>query len=204
MEDTVLGMLATYNVGWPCSDCRSGTVAPARRGMLRSVLDAFMQPPRLGRGNAALQSPYRDTQQVVGGGPRLSLVSSGRVGKETNHVKYQLSSVTRLAATALLVGLAVVACGRPNDAGGNQTANSTPVAQQSQADQGAATLAPTPVDAATSVPATSDTTTDSAAAAAPSAAAGTADPLDNQLSNLQNLLNGVNGSLSGSDTSGGE
>jgi hypothetical protein len=155
-------------------------------------------------GIAALQSPYRGTQQVVGGGIRLSLVSSDRVGKETNHLNSQLSSVTRLAATALLVGLAVVACGRPNDSGGNQTAGSTPVAQQSQADQAAATLAPTPMDAATSVPAASDAATDSAAAAVPSAAAWAADPLDTQLSNLENLLNGVNGSLSGSDTSGGE
>lgn len=119
-------------------------------------------------------------------------------------MKYQLSSVTRFAATALLVGLAVVACGRPNEAGGNQTPDSTPVAQQSQADQATPTLAPTPTDAATSVPAPSDAATDSAAAAAPSAAAGTADQLDTQISNLENLLNGVNGSLSGSDTSGGE
>ncbi|HEX7497079.1 MAG TPA: hypothetical protein VF344_01245 [Candidatus Limnocylindrales bacterium] len=116
----------------------------------------------------------------------------------------QLSSVTRLAATALLVGLAVVACGRPNDAGGNQTADSTPVVQQSQADQAAASLVPTPMDAATDAPAPADAPTDSAAAAAPSAATGTADPLDTQISNLENLLNGVNGSLSGSDTSGGE
>jgi len=140
----------------------------------------------------------------VGGGVRLSLVSSDRVGKETNHVKYQLSSVTKLAAAALLVSLSVVACGRPSDAGGNQAADSTPVAQQSQADPGAATLAPTPNDAATSVPAPSGAPTDSAAAAAPSGAARAADPLDTQISNLENLLNGVNGSLSGSDTSGGE
>ena len=215
MQDTVLGMSSTYNVGWPCSEYPSGTSAIARSGRFgsRRADAAVATGPRQGPGNgrprvvsgiAALQSPYRGRQQVVGGGVRLSLVSSDRVGKETNHVKYQLSSVTKLAAAALLVSLSVVACGRPNDAGGNTAADSTPVAQQSQADPGAATLAPTPIDAATSAPAPSGAPTDSAAAAAPSGAAGTADPLDTQISNLENLLNGVNGSLSGSDTSGGE
>jgi hypothetical protein len=136
----------------------------------------------------ALQSSYRGTEQVVDHGPRISIVNSDRVGKEINHVNRQLSSVTRLAAVALLFGIAVVACGKPNDAAGGQPAGPTPTVQQSQADQAPATLAPTP----TSAP------TDSAAAAA------TADPLDAQLSNLDTLLNGVNGSLSGSDASGGE
>ena len=136
----------------------------------------------------ALQSSYRGTEQVVDHGPRISIVSSDRVGKETNHVNRQLSSVTRLAAVALLFGIAVVACGKPNDAAGGQPAGPTPTVQQPQADQAPATLAPTP----TSAP------TDSASAAA------TADPLDAQLSNLDTLLNGVNGSLSGSDASGGE
>jgi hypothetical protein len=34
MQDTVLGMASTYNVGWPCSECRSGTLALARRARI--------------------------------------------------------------------------------------------------------------------------------------------------------------------------
>lgn len=108
-------------------------------------------------------------------------------------MNHQLSSATRLAAIVLLVGIAVVACGRPNGAADNQPASPTPAAQQSQAD---------PVGTDSAAP--GDAATDSAAQAASPAAAATADPLDTQLSNLDSLLNGVNGSLSGSDTSGGE
>jgi hypothetical protein len=107
-------------------------------------------------------------------------------------VNRRLTSVTRLAATALLVGIAVMACGKPNDATGGRPAGPTPTVQQSQADPAAATLAPTPIGAATDSP------------AATAAGAGASDPLDAQLSNLDNLLDGINGSLSGSDTSGGE
>jgi hypothetical protein len=148
----------------------------------------------------ALQSSYRDTERIVGGRPRISIVSSDRVGKETNQVNRQLTSVTRLAATALLVGLVAVACGQPGDATTGQPAVSTPAAQQSQADQAAATLAPTPISALTDSAAAA--TSPASAATAAGAAAG--DPLDAQLSNLDSLLNGINGSLSGSDTSGGE
>jgi hypothetical protein len=137
-------------------------------------------------------------------------------------VNRQLSSGTRLAATALLVGFAVAACGKPNDAAAGRPAGSTPAAQQSQADQAAATLAPTPSSLATdSAPSAAATDSATAAAspapaataaaaavppapAATAAEAATADPLDAQLSNLDSLLNGVNGSLSGSDASGGE
>ena len=114
----------------------------------------------------------------------------------------QLTSVTRFAATALLVGIAAMACGKPNDAAGGRPAGPTPTVQQSQADPAAATLAPTPISAATDSPAPTGAATDSPAATA--AGAGASDPLDAQLSNLDNLLDGINGSLSGSDTSGGE
>lgn len=110
----------------------------------------------------------------------------------------QLTSVTRFAATALLVGIAAMACGKPNSAAGDRPAGPTPTLQQSQVDQAAATLVPTPIDATTYSAAASP----DAAATAADAAAG--DPLDAQLSNLDNLLNGVKSSLSGSDTSGSE
>jgi hypothetical protein len=130
-------------------------------------------------------------------------VNSDRVGKETNHVNRHLSSAGRLAATALLVGVAVVACGRPNGAAQTQP-TAAPTAQQSVADQPAATVQPTAADAATDTPTPTAGATDPTGASSAPAAVTTADPLDAQLSNLDNLLNGVNGSLSGSDASGGE
>lgn len=112
----------------------------------------------------------------------------------------QFRRVTRLAATTLLVGVAVLACSKPTGTGSSQPAGSTLTALQSQTDQAAATLVLAPSDAATG---------SAAAAASPSAAttaagAAAGDPLDTQLSNLDDLLNGVNGSLSGSDASAGE
>jgi hypothetical protein len=118
-------------------------------------------------------------------------------------VNRQLNSVTRLAATALLLGTVGLACARPNDATGGQPAGPTSTTQQSPADQPTATLAPAPQDTATDAAAPTVAATDSPAAVGTSGAAA-ADPLDSQFSNLDNLLNGVNGSLSGSDTSGGE
>jgi len=112
-------------------------------------------------------------------------------------VHRQVSSVTRLAATALLVGLAVVGCARHGDSGTAQPADQSTVpaaAQPSEVAQSAPTLAPTPAPtpASTDSPAPSPTK----AATPTNAAAATADALDGQLSNLDNLLNGVNGSLS--------
>jgi len=115
-------------------------------------------------------------------------------------VNRQPTSVTRLAATALLVGVAVMACGKPNDATGGRPAGPTPTVQQSQADQAAATPAPT----STSVATYSAAATVAPVSEATTAGAAAGDPLDAQLSNLDSLLNGINGSLSGSDTSGGE
>lgn len=112
----------------------------------------------------------------------------------------QFRPVTRLAATALLVGVAVLACSKPTDTGSSQPAGSTPTALQSQTDQAAATLVPAPSYAATDSAAAS--ASPSADATAAGAAAG--DPLDTQLTDLDDLLNGVNGSLSGSDASAGE
>ena len=112
----------------------------------------------------------------------------------------QPTSVTRLAATALLVGVAVMACGKPNDATGGGPAGPTPTVQQSQADQTAATAAPTSTSAATY----SAAATAAPVSEATTAGAAAGDPLNTQLSNLDSLLNGINGSLSGSDTSGGE
>lgn len=121
----------------------------------------------------------------------------------------QASTVTVLAAAAMLFGAAVVGCARHE--GGATTAPAASI-QAAQATQAEATATP----AATIVDATPGATdsapspqpTDAAVPTAPSGvtAAATPDPLDGQLANIDQLINGVNGSLSGSDagTSGGE
>jgi hypothetical protein len=88
-------------------------------------------------------------------------------------------SVTRLAATALLVSVAVLGCATHNrtGAGAGQPAVSVPAAGPSQVVETAPTLTPTltPTPAAAS------------------------DSIDSQLSDLEKQLNGINGSLSGGD-----
>jgi hypothetical protein len=122
--------------------------------------------------------------------------------RETTQVDRHSSSVTRLAAVALLVGVAVVGCARHN--GAETTAAPTPAAQSSQVVQ----IASTPEPTATDIPALTDSASpgDSADPNATAAAPATPDPLDSELSNLNTLINGVNSSVSSGDagTSGGE
>ena len=118
----------------------------------------------------------------------------------------QVISITRLAATALLVGIAVVGCAKQGSGAGQPT-GSTPAALASHVASMASTLAPTPVGVATESPAATDTAaTDTAAPVGTTAPNATADPLDGSFSDLGNLLNGINSSLSGADAgaSGGE
>ncbi len=121
-----------------------------------------------------------------------------------------MSSVTKIAATALLVSIAAVGCARHDGAGSGQPPASTPpsaVAAQ-------ATTPPTlgdptaPAQLSIDQP-TAGTSTGPATSIQPvaaNAAAATPDPLDAQFSNLNDMLNGLNSSLSASDpaTSGGE
>jgi hypothetical protein len=121
--------------------------------------------------------------------------------REINQVDRQASSVTRLAAVALLVGIAVIGCARHD--GAVVPAGSTPAPQASQVDQ----AAPTPTDAAVDSAAPTDSASPSPSdVPSPSAAAAaTPDPLDSEISNLNNLINGVNSSLSGGGAgTGGE
>ena len=118
----------------------------------------------------------------------------------------QVISITRLAATALLVGIAVVGCAKQGSGAGQPT-GSTPAALASQVAPTAPTLAPTPVGVATDPAATRpgrDRRT--AAPVGTTTPNATADPLDGSFSDLGNLLNGINSSLSGADAgaSGGE
>jgi hypothetical protein len=121
--------------------------------------------------------------------------------REINQVHRQVSSVTGLAAVALLVGIAVIGCAKHD--GAPATAGSTPAAVSSQVDQ--PTFALTPDASDTPAPADSASPSPSSDAAASNAPA-TPDPLDSEINALNNLINGVNGSVSGSDTgaSGGE
>jgi hypothetical protein len=103
----------------------------------------------------------------------------------------QVSLTTRLAATALLVGVAVIGCGHGN-AGSTQTA--TPAAQSSQIDQAGPSVSP---DASASA-------SDSAVPSAAINPAATPDPLDSPLNSVNQLLNGINSSLQDSGSGGGE
>lgn len=107
----------------------------------------------------------------------------------------EISVTTRLAATLLLVSIAAVGCAgqsRPST-GLSGDPISTP---SSQVDQATPTLAPSPSDA----PSESPAPVDSASAIQGGSAVATPDPLDSQLSGLDNLLNGLNSSLSSSDS----
>jgi hypothetical protein len=100
------------------------------------------------------------------------------------------TSVTRLAATALLVGAAVLGCANHNGTRSGQPVPA-PVAQPSQVVGLTPTLAPTPVDSPAPNP-----TNVPGATAAPAAAS---DSIDSQLSDLEKQLNAIDGSLSGGD-----
>ena len=108
----------------------------------------------------------------------------------------QVSLTTRLAATVLLVGVAVVGCGHGN-AGSSQVAGSTPTAQSSQVDQAGPSTSPDVSPSAT------DSAAPSASAMAVNPVA-TPDPLDSPLNNVNQLLNGINSSLQDSGSGGGE
>lgn len=131
----------------------------------------------------------------------------------------QVSSVARLATAALIVGMVVTACA--GHGGAQATAGSTPApaTQAGQVDQAAAAASSPSAAAAagSATPASSVIAGQSSGAASSGAASSgsattsgapkaTPDPLTGQISNLNNILNGINSSLSGSDagTSGGE
>jgi hypothetical protein len=129
-------------------------------------------------------------------------------------VNRQKSSTTRFAVTVLVIGLVALAgaaCGRH----GTPAATGTPVASQIASGTGA-TIS---IEAIASAPASTATvaspSVSASASAAPSAiaatgitpaAAATPDPLDAELKALDQTVNDVNSSISGTDasSSGGE
>jgi hypothetical protein len=108
-------------------------------------------------------------------------------------VSVKAISVTKLATAALLFGAIAMGCAGHN--GGAAPSPGTPAVQQSQVAGTAPTLEPITSDAPSDSP-ESSATTDPGVTAAPGS---TTDPIDTDLSQIENQLNGVNGSLSGAD-----
>ena len=113
----------------------------------------------------------------------------------------QVSSATRLAAALLIVGIVAVACGRPDAhqatgaAGQDPAVAATPVAPTLEP-------APTATDVAAE-PSASDPATPAATYAPPDPAN---DPVTGEMQSIDQLLKGIDGSLSGADpgSTGGE
>lgn len=152
-----------------------------------------------------LQSPYLRPEHLEGVRASISGAAPDERDRheETNRVKRPTGPIARLAATALLVGIAAVGCAGhdgPGHAGSIPAQPSPAVAAPANASTPIVTVTDTP---ATSGPAAAGQSPASGLTNAPAA---TPDPLDGQLSDINNLINGVNGSLSGADagTSGGE
>ena len=105
------------------------------------------------------------------------------------------SPVARLAAVALIVALSAVACGR-HDSSGPVATNPAPQATQAGPTDSGLVGSPSASVAASSTPAPDQSP----------AAATTPDPLDSDMQTLDQILGGVDSSLSGSDpgSSGGE
>jgi hypothetical protein len=101
-------------------------------------------------------------------------------------VDRRTSSLAKLSVTALLIGIAAVGCGKGNGAGAGQQNQTAPAAVSTQADMAGASAG-----------------SSASASVAPGSSAA---PIDGDLSNLDQLINNLNGSLSGADAgpSGGE
>lgn len=120
----------------------------------------------------------------------------------------QTSSAARLASTLVIVGIVAVACGRSNAAQGTQPATQGPTAAASAL---AETPTPTPVAATSDAPASpaasgSATPASATPAATYSPPAIANDPVTGEIQSIDQLLKGIDGSLSGADsgTNGGE
>lgn len=123
-----------------------------------------------------------------------------------------VSYVIKLGAAALLVGAIAVGCaGHDRGAAAGPTGSSPAAAALQTA--AAEALQPTPSPTAVDATALSNSPTDSSTATGTPSAPGTqsapgatTDPLDATFSDIDQLLSGVNGALSGNDasTSGGE
>jgi hypothetical protein len=126
--------------------------------------------------------------------------------RESSNVKLRISPVTRLAAVTLLVGIAAVGCARHDGSVTSGQSQTTTPARQSQAAQASPTVAPVAVATDTPAPSESAGPIATGQTGANPGVAETQDPLDGELTNINNLVNGIDGSISGSDAgpAGGE
>jgi hypothetical protein len=109
-------------------------------------------------------------------------------------VNGKINSLARLAAVAVLVAAVGAACGRSGDRGPagagapTQTAQATQAATPAGPEVTPLVETPAPTDAQGSLPSVDQTP----------------DPLTGDLGDIDSLINGINSSLSGNDSAGGE
>jgi hypothetical protein len=161
-----------------------------------------------------LQAAYLRPQLLEDGRPMLSIVTTRKCDKETSQVNLKNGAFTRLTATILvvgLVGLASVGCGRHGATAAPSSTGTPQTAQGAGADPAASTvIAAESPSASLAMPEASESASSAPpATGAPSrtpAAANAPDPLDSELQGLDQIVNDVNGSISGTDpgSSGGE
>ena len=109
------------------------------------------------------------------------------------------SSAARLVGTLLIVGIVAVACGRQGASQGAQTSAPVPTSAASAV---APTPTPVPTVATSDAPASPNASDSATPAASYSPPAAADDPVTGEIQSIDQLLNGLNGSLSGSN--GGE
>jgi hypothetical protein len=144
------------------------------------------------------------TDRIHGG--QDPIVSSNESDKEIDQVNRQSSQAARLIAGAALLGLLVVGCAR-HGGGAETPAPSTAGTPRATATEPAPAATPDNVATAlaTGAVAPGVAAADPTRAAAPATSApATPDPLDAELQGINQLLNGMDSSLSNSDSSGGE
>ncbi len=144
----------------------------------------------------------------------IPIVTTRPSDKETNQVNRQNRSVTRLTAVVLVVGLVALASGACARHGSPSTLGSAGNSQAIQGTEAAPADSTVASDDLTSTSLGSpDASASGSTAASPTlsssrttAPAATPDPLDSELQALDQIVNDVNGSISGTDAraSGGE
>jgi hypothetical protein len=127
---------------------------------------------------------------------------------EGNQLNGQVGSAARVGVAALLVGMVAMGCAGHDGGATGGSPSSTPAAQATRTDS-AATVTPRQAETAidvTPLPADAGPADASPSVGTTGVPPATADPLDSSLSNLDQLLNGIDNSISNSDAgaTGGE
>lgn len=159
-----------------------------------------------------LQPAYLRPELSEGCVAMIAIVTTRQSTKERHPVNRQHGSIARLTATVLvvgLVGLASMACGRNGSPVAPGSPGLTQAAPATQAEAAGPTIGGNPsFGALESSPASADASAPASAAPSPShtgsrapVPAATSDPLDAELQALDQVVNDVNGSISGTDAS---